>query len=132
MTSRTEIRIRAGVESARFINLSYLPIMLISTAHAADTAQQPDPLMSFLPLVVLFVLFYFLIIRPQMKRTKEQRNMQEGIQKGDEVITMGGMLGKVVKISDQYVSLDVGGGTVTVFQRAAIQNVLPKGTIKDL
>lgn len=106
--------------------------MLISTAHAADAAQQPDPIMSFLPLVVLFVLFYFLIIRPQMKRTKEQRNMQEGIQKGDEVITLGGMLGKVVKISDQYVSLDVGGGTVTVFQRAAIQNVLPKGTIKDL
>ena len=105
--------------------------MLISPAYAADPAQ-PDPIMSFLPLVILFVLCYFLIIRPQMKRYKDQRKMQEGIQKGDEVITMGGQLGKVVKITDQYITLDIGGGTESIFQRAAVQAVLPKGTIKDL
>jgi preprotein translocase subunit YajC len=106
--------------------------MLISSAYAADPAQQPDPFMSFLPLIVLFVLFYFLIIRPQMKRGKEQRTMQENIQKGDEVVTMGGQLGKVVKVSDQYITLEIGDGISTVFQRVAVQTVLPKGTIKDL
>ena len=105
--------------------------MLISPAYAADPSQ-PDPIMSFLPLVILFVLFYFLIIRPQMKRSKDQKKMQEGIQKGDEVITMGGQLGKVVKITDQYITLDIGGGTQSIYQRAAAQTVLPKGTIKDL
>ena len=106
--------------------------MLISPAYAADGAQQPDPIMSFLPLVILFVLFYFLIIRPQMKRSKEQKKMQEGIQKGDEVVTMGGQLGKVVKVGEQYLTLDIGGGTQSAFQRGAVQSVLPKGTIKDL
>lgn len=105
--------------------------MLISPAYAADPAQ-PDPIMSFLPLVVLFVLFYFLIIRPQMKRAKDTKKMQEALQKGDEVITMGGQLGKVAKITDQYITIDIGGGTETIFQRGAIQSVLPKGTIKDL
>ncbi len=105
--------------------------MLISPAYAADPAQS-DPLMSFLPLIVLFALFYFLIIRPQMKRAKEQKKMQEGVQKGDEVITMGGQLGKVMKISDQYITLDIGGGTTSIFQRNAVQTVLPKGTIKEL
>ena len=104
---------------------------VISNAYAADPAQ-PDPIMSFLPLIILFVLFYFLIIRPQMKRAKDTKKMQEAIQKGDEVITMGGQLGKVVKISDQYITLDIGGGTESVFQRGAVQSVLPKGTIKDL
>lgn len=105
---------------------------MISLAHAADSAQQPDPLMSFLPLIVIFVLFWFMIIRPQMKRAKEQKKMQEELQKGDEVITSGGQLGKVVKIAEQYVTLDIGSGTESVFQRATIQTVLPKGTIKDL
>ena len=104
--------------------------MLISPAYAAP--EQPDPLISFLPLIVLFALFYFLIIRPQMKRAKEQRKMQESIQKGDEVVTVGGQLGKVVKVSDQYITLDIGGGHESVFQRVAVQSVLPKGTIKDL
>lgn len=106
--------------------------MLISPAHAADAAQQPDPITSFLPLVVLFILFFFLIIRPQMKRAKEQKKMQEALAKGDEVITASGQLGKVVKIAEQYVTLDIGGGVSTLFQRGAIQTVLPKGTIKDL
>jgi preprotein translocase subunit YajC len=105
--------------------------MLISPAFAADPAQT-DPIVSFLPLVVLFALFYFLIIRPQMKRAKDQKKMQDAIQKGDEVITAGGQLGKVVKVTDQYIVLDIGGGTESVFQRGTVQTVLPKGTIKDL
>lgn len=105
--------------------------MLISPAYAADPAQ-PDPIMSFLPLIVIFVVFYFLIIRPQMKKAKEQKTMQSALQKGDEVIVASGQLGKVVKLSEQYVTLDIGGGTESVFQRGAIQTVLPKGTIKDL
>jgi preprotein translocase subunit YajC len=105
--------------------------MLIPPAHAADAAQ-PDPIMSFLPLIVIFVIFYFLIIRPQMKRAKETKSMQEALAKGDEVITSGGQLGKVIKISDQYVTLDIGGGTESIFQCGGIQSVLPKGTIKYL
>ncbi|MFA5082581.1 MAG: preprotein translocase subunit YajC [Hydrogenophilaceae bacterium] len=105
--------------------------MLISPAYAADPAQ-PDPFMSFLPLIVIFVVFYFLIIRPQMKRAKDQKQMQSALQKGDEVITASGQLGKVVKISDQYITLDIGGGTETIFQRGTVSTVLPKGTIKDL
>lgn len=105
--------------------------MLISPAFAADAAQ-PDPIASFLPLVVLFVLFFFLIIRPQMKRAKEQKKMQDALAKGDEVVTGSGQLGKVTKISELYVTLDIGGGVESIFQRNAIQAVLPKGTIKDL
>lgn len=106
--------------------------MFISLAHAAPAADQPDPFLSFLPLIVIFVVFYFLIIRPQMKRAKEQRKMQEALQKGDEVITSGGQLGRVVEIKEQYVTLEVAKGVQNIFQRAAIQTVLPKGTMKDL
>ena len=105
--------------------------MLISPAYAADSAQ-PDPIMSFLPLIVIFVVFYFLIIRPQTKRAKEQKAMQAALQKGDEVITASGQVGKVSKISDQYVTVEIADGVESVFQRGAIQAVLPKGTLKGL
>ena len=105
--------------------------MLISPAYAADPGQ-PDPFMSFLPLIVIFVVFYFLIIRPQTKRAKETKKMQEALQKGDEVITGSGQVGKVTKISDQYVTVEIASGVESVFQRGAIQAVLPKGTLKDL
>ena len=104
---------------------------MISLAHAAEAAQ-PDPFMSFLPLILIFVLFWFMIIRPQMKRAKEQKKMQEGLQKGDEIVTTGGQLGKVVKVADQYVSIEIAEGVITHLQRGAIQTLLPKGTIKDL
>ncbi len=106
--------------------------MLISPAYAQAAGAQPDPIMSFLPLIVIFVIFYFLIIRPQMKRAKETKAMQEALAKGDEVITGGGQLGKVIKITDQYITLDIGGGTESIFQRGAVTAVLPKGTIKDI
>jgi preprotein translocase subunit YajC len=106
--------------------------MLISSAFAADQVAQQNPVMQFLPLVVIFVVFYFLIIRPQMARSKDQKKMQEALQKGDEVVTASGQLGKVVKLTEQYVTLDIGGGTESIFQRGAIQTVLPKGTIKEI
>lgn len=105
--------------------------MLISPAYAA-AAEQPDPFLSFLPLIVIFVIFWFLIIRPQMKRAKELRKMQEALQKGDEVVTIGGQLGRVVDLKDQYVTLELAKGVHSIFQRSAIQTVLPKGTMKDL
>ncbi len=106
--------------------------MLISPAYAQASAAQQDPIMTFLPLIVIFVIFYFLIIRPQMKRAKEQKTMQEALQKGDEVVTASGLVGKVTKINEQYVSLEIATGVESVFQRGAIQTVLPKGTIKGL
>jgi preprotein translocase subunit YajC len=107
--------------------------MLISSAFAAgETVAQPNAFMQFLPLLVIFALFYFMLIRPQMARGKEQKKMQDALQKGDEVVTASGQLGKVVKLSEQYVTLDIGGGTESIFQRGVIQTVLPKGTIKDL
>ena len=107
--------------------------MLISEAFAAaaPAATSPD-LMGFLPLVVIFVLFYFMLIRPQTKRAKEVRNMLAALQKGDEVVTTGGELGKVVKVTDNYVSLEIADNVVVHVQKQAIQTLLPKGTIKAI
>ena len=102
-----------------------------TAAKAAPAAgQQQDPLMSFLPLIVIFVLFYFMLIRPQMKRAKDQRKMLEGLQKGDEIVTNSGQLGKVTKVGEQYVSLEIAEGVITHVQKQAVQTLLPKGTIK--
>lgn len=107
--------------------------MLIPSAFAAPAAAGPnDALMSFLPLVIIAILFFFMIIRPQMKRAKEQRTMLEALQKGDEVITSGGQLGKIVKIGDQFISLEIADGVVTHVQKVTVQTLLPKGTIKGL
>lgn len=107
--------------------------MFISNAFAAAPAQDPTGgMMQFLPLIVIFVLFYFMLIRPQMKRAKEQRNMIDALQKGDEVITGGGQLGKVVKVGENYVSVEIADNVVVNVQKAAIVSLLPKGTIKSI
>jgi preprotein translocase subunit YajC len=82
-------------------------------------------------LLVLFGLFYFLLIRPQQKRTKEHREMTEKLAKGDEVITQGGMLGRITKLGDTFISLEIAQGTEIKVQRGAVSALLPKGTIKD-
>lgn len=87
-------------------------------------------LMSMLPLVLMFVVLYFVMIRPQMKKQKEHRAMIDALAKGDEVVTGGGMLGKVTKLSEAYVSLEVAGNVEIQVQRGAVVLVLPKGTIK--
>lgn len=104
--------------------------LLSGTANAQPA--QPDPLMSMLPLIIIFVLFYFMLIRPQMKRAKEQKKMLESLQKGDEVATASGQVGKIVKVGEQYVSLEIADGVTTHVQKSAVQTLLPKGTIKGI
>jgi preprotein translocase subunit YajC len=104
--------------------------MFISNAYAA-TSPAAD-LMSFLPLVVIFVLFFFMIIRPQMKAAKQQREMIAALQKGDEVVTSGGIVGKVTKVSDAFVNIEINANTEITVQKQAIQSALPKGTIKSI
>ena len=86
--------------------------------------------MSMLPLVLMFVVLYFVMIRPQMKKSKEHRAMVDALAKGDEVVTGGGMLGKVTKLGDNYVSLEIANGVEIQIQRSAVVQVLPKGSIK--
>jgi preprotein translocase subunit YajC len=106
----------------------------ISPAHAqgAASAMPGGDLMAFLPMIAIFVVFYFLLIRPQQKRAKEAKAMLEALQKGDEVVTAGGVVGKITKLSDQYASLEIANGVEVAFQRSAIATLLPKGTIKGL
>jgi len=104
---------------------------MISNAYAAPAAGAQDPLLGLLPFVVIFVLFYFMLIRPQMKRAKEQKKMIAALQKGDEVITTGGVLGKITKVSDQYMSLEIADNVVIQVQKATVQTLLPKGTMKS-
>jgi preprotein translocase subunit YajC len=108
--------------------------MFISNAYAdgAAASSQGGDFMQFLPLVALLAVFYFLILRPQQKRAKEQKTMIEALQKGDEVATLGGILGKVTKVSDDNVSIELADNVVIQVQKAAVQNVLPKGTIKSI
>lgn len=106
----------------------------ISQAHAQAAGSQPagGELFQLGFLVVLFVMFYFLAIRPQRKRQKEHQAMVAALGKGDEVVTSGGILGKVVRLDDHYVVLQVGDNMELKFQRAMVNAVLPKGTIKAI
>ncbi len=81
---------------------------------------------------LMFVVLYFLMIRPQMKRQKEQKAMMDALAKGDEVVTTGGMLGKITKVADGYVTLEVADATEVIVQKVAVTMLLPKGTIKSL
>ncbi len=87
-------------------------------------------LMSMLPLVLMFVVLYFVMIRPQMKKQKEHRAMVEALAKGDEVVTSGGVLGKVTRLGDGYLGVEIANGVEIQVQRGAVTQVLPKGTIK--
>jgi preprotein translocase subunit YajC len=105
---------------------------MIGTAFAQATgpAGQGDTLMGMLPIVLMFVILYFLMIRPQMKKAKEHKQMLEALQKGDEVVAVG-IMGKITKITDSYVSLEVADNVVIQVQKQAITVLLPKGTIKE-
>ena len=109
--------------------------MLISSAYAqtapaAAGGDMASSLTSLLPLVLMFVVLYFVMIRPQMKRQKEHRTMIEALAKGDEIATVGGMLGRVTKLGDNFLNLEVAQGVEVQVQRSAVAQVLPKGTIK--
>jgi preprotein translocase subunit YajC len=110
-----------------------MDIISVAMAEApAAAAQQPDPLMSFLPLILIFAVMYFLLIRPQIKRQKEHKKLVDALTKGDEVLTSGGLVGRVVELTDAFITVEVAEGTTIIVQRSAVTTVLPKGTIRDL
>ena len=104
----------------------------ISDALAAAPEGAGDALTSFLPLIFIFVVFYFLLIRPQSKKAKEHKQMVEAIAKGDEVVTNGALLGRVVKVGDNFIELELAEGMTVKLQRGAVGSLMPKGTIKGL
>lgn len=105
----------------------------ISPAYAqAGTAAPGGDFMAFLPMVAIFVVFYFLLIRPQQKKAKETRAMLDALQKGDEVATSGGVIGRISKLNDQYAVIEIAPNIEVNVQRGAISQLLPKGTIKSL
>jgi preprotein translocase subunit YajC len=99
-------------------------------AQAAGQPSQGDTLMGLLPIILMFVILYFLMIRPQMKKAKEHKSMLEALQKGDEVVAVG-IVGKITKITDNYIGLEVADNVVIQVQKQAVNTLLPKGTIKD-
>ena len=108
---------------------------MISLAHAQTAGAAADPtggFMQLLPMILMFVVLWFLMIRPQMKKAKEHKALIEALAKGDEVVTGGGLVGKITKVGENYVTLEVAEGTEVVVQKPAIGLVLPKGTLKSL
>jgi preprotein translocase subunit YajC len=109
--------------------------VFISNAYAQATPSimgMDGSLTSFLPIILMFVVLYFLMIRPQMKRQKEQKSMMDGLGKNDEVVTAGGILGRVVKVTDAYITVEIANGTEILVQKSAVTMLLPKGTMKSL
>ena len=102
----------------------------IASAHAQDAAPAGG-LMSFLPLIIIFVIFYFLLIRPQMKRAKEHKNLVAALSTGDEVVTNGGLLGKVTKVGESFVTVELADNVQVKIQKHAVASVMPKGTVKS-
>lgn len=113
--------------------MSIADILQIIPAQAADAG---NPIVSLLPLILMFVILYFLMIRPQMKRQKEHRNLVANLAKGDEVITSGGLLGKITKVQENYITVEISQQedkpVEIIMQRQSVASVLPKGTIKTL
>jgi preprotein translocase subunit YajC len=108
---------------------------MISLAHAQTAGAAADPmggLMQMLPMILMFVVLWFLMIRPQMKKAKEHKALLSGLAKGDEIVTGGGFLGKVTKVAESYVTVEIATGTEVVVQKPSIVLVLPKGTMKSL
>ena len=103
---------------------------LISSAYAQDAAPQGG-LMGFLPLILIFVVFYFMLIRPQMKRAKEHKKLVSELSNGDEVVTNGGLLGKITKVGESFVTVELAENVHVRVQKHAISNILPKGTVKS-
>ena len=101
-------------------------------ATAGEAASSsPDPLASLILPIGLVVLFYFFLIRPQSKRQKEHKKMVGDLQKGEEVLTSGGILGKITKVNDDFITLEISKEISLVVQKSAVQNIMPKGTIKE-
>lgn len=111
--------------------MNFLISDAMAQAQPAAGAPEGNPFVTIIMLAVMFVAFYFLLIRPQAKRAKEHRAMVSALSKGDEVLTLGGIAGRITGIDEHYVSLEVAEGVVLKVQRTAVQAVLPKGTLKS-
>ncbi|MHB8210236.1 MAG: preprotein translocase subunit YajC [Acidithiobacillus sp.] len=106
----------------------------IANAYAGTAAGAgPDSVfMQVIPLVIIFAIFYFLLIRPQTKKAKEQRQLIAAISKGDEVVTQGGLAGRIMQVGEDYLQLEIAEGVIVKVQRASVTLLLPKGTLKKL
>lgn len=104
---------------------------LIADAMAQDAAAAPPSVLgSFLPMILIIGVFYFFLIRPQMKRAKEHRNLVSGLSKGDEIVTNGGLLGRVTEVGESFVTVELADNLQVKLQKHAVASVVPKGTIK--
>jgi preprotein translocase subunit YajC len=112
--------------------MMFISSAFAQTAPAAASAggDMQSSLMSMLPLLLMFVVLYFVMIRPQMKKQKEHKTMIDALAKGDEIVTAGGFLGKVSKLGDGYLGVEIANGVEVQMQRSAVVQVLPKGSIK--
>lgn len=106
--------------------------MIISPAFAQFPGGGEAGWAGLLPIILMFVLLYFMLIRPQMKRAKEHKTMVDALQKGDEVVTGGGVLGKIMRVGEAYVTLEIAPEVEVNVQKASVQTLLPKGTIKSI
>jgi len=107
-------------------------INLINDAWAQGNAPAGEPTaMSFIPLVLIFIIFYFFLIRPQMKRAKDHKKMVEALAKNDEVVTSGGLLGRITELSDAFVVVEIAPGIQVKIQKNSITQLVPKGTLKS-
>ena len=108
--------------------------MFITNAYAQSAASgfSLDSMGSFLPILLMFVVLYFLMIRPQQKKQKEQRDMLSALSAGDEVLTAGGIVGKITKVSENFITLEIAEGTKIIVQKASVVSMLPNGTIETL
>jgi len=113
------------------MSLTDIPVSVVAQAAGGENA-----LMGMLPIILMFVILYFLMIRPQMKKQKEHRNMVTALAKGDEIISAGGIVGRISEVKDNYITVEIandGGRPVEItMQKVAVQTLLPKGTIKAL
>lgn len=100
-------------------------------AEGAPAAGAEAGLMSFVPLVLIFIVFYFLLLRPQMNRAKEHKKMVESLAKGDEVVTNGGLLGKITQLGDSFMVVEIAQGVEVKVQKNAVSSLVPKGTMKS-
>lgn len=113
------------------INTMDLIDLIISPAYAQDVGSSAGAFSSFLPLILLIVVFYFLLIRPQSKRAKEHKKLLSELKKGDEVVSNGGVVGKIVKVEESFVEVEIAKNVIVKIQRQAINQKVPKGTIKS-
>ena len=110
--------------------MNFLISDAMAEAAAPATGQGEPGIAGFIPLILIFVLFYFLLIRPQAKRAKEHKQMVSALSKDDEVVTNGGLLGRIVEVEESFITLEIAEGVIVKVQRHAVASLIPKGTFK--